>query len=150
MMELSPIGTVRTPYRSREDIPHGATERLGVEAVVEVFPQFVEGLADLEGFSHVMLLAHLHEATTTKLTVHPPFDDTGSPRGVFATRSPYRPNHIALSIVELVRVEGANLVVRGVDLFDGTPLLDIKPYTPYNARSPIEIGWLEGKIRPQG
>lgn len=149
-MELYPIGTVRTPYTSKDDIPRCFAERLSEEAVVQVFPQFVEGLADLDGFSHVMLLTHLHEATSTMLTVHPPFDDPGAARGVFATRSPYRPNHIGVTIVELVRVEGGNLLVRGVDLLDGTPLLDIKPYTNYDNRSPIRIGWLEGKVRPRG
>ena len=148
--ELTPIGTVRTPYRTTDAIPCCAAEKLSEEAIVEVFPEFAEGLADLDGFSHVILLVHLHEARSTKLTVFPPVDDSGRPRGVFATRSPLRPNHIGLSIVELVRVEGTRLVVRGIDLLDRTPLLDIKPYTPYDARSPIELGWLEGKASPQG
>lgn len=98
----------------------------------------------------MILLVYLHRTAGTKLKVYPPVDDSGRPRGVFATRSPHRPNHIGLSIVELVRVKGRELEVRGIDLLDGTPLLDIKPYTPYDARSPIEIGWLEGKALPQG
>ncbi len=140
---------VRTPYRTKDAIPCSAADKLKEEAFVEVLPEFAEGLTDLDGFSHVMLLVHLHEAKSTRLTVHPPVDGSGTPRGVFATRSPYRPNHIGLSIVELVRVEGTRLVVRGIDLLDGTPLLDIKPYTPYDARAPIDIGWLEGKISPE-
>jgi len=144
-MELEPIGIVHTPYASVEDIPRCASERFEGSAVVEVFPQYAEGLRDVEGFSHMMLLAHLHKAPGTKLTVYPPIDDAGKARGVFATRSPLRPNHIGVSIVELVRVEGRKLVVRGIDLLDGTPLIDIKPYMPYNARTDIKVGWLEGK-----
>lgn len=146
-MEIEPIGIVHTPYSSVDEIPGNAIERLEEVAVVEVFHDFSEGLRDLDGFSHVMLLEYLHEARETKLTVYPPFDDSGQARGVFATRSPVRPNHIGVSVVELVKVEGRNLVVRGIDLLDGTPLLDIKPYIPYDARTSIDIGWLEGKIR---
>ncbi|NIP35708.1 MAG: tRNA (N6-threonylcarbamoyladenosine(37)-N6)-methyltransferase TrmO [Thermoplasmata archaeon] len=149
-MEVHPIGTVRSPYTSTGSIPLCASEKLDEEATVQVLPECVEGLADLDGFSHVILLVHMHKATTTKLTVHPPVDDSGMARGVFATRSPLRPNHIGLSIVELVRIEGGEMHVRGIDLLDGTPVLDIKPYTPYDARSPVVIGWLEGRAAPQG
>lgn len=138
---------MHSPYSKVEQIPRCAAEKLEEVAVVEVFHDFSEGLQDLDGFSHVMLLVYLHEARETKLTVLPPIDD--QVRGVFATRSPMRPNHIGVSIVELVKVEGSNLVVRGIDLLDGTPLLDIKPYTPYDARRSIEIGWLEGKAKYQ-
>jgi len=144
-MEIEPIGTVHSSYRSVEDIPRCASEKLEETAVVEVFPEFAEGLRDVAGFSHLMLLVHLHEAPGTKLTVHPPIDDTGQPRGVFATRSPLRPNHIGVSIVELERVEGCKLMVRGIDLLDGTPLIDIKPYMQYDNRTAIKVGWLEGK-----
>jgi tRNA-Thr(GGU) m(6)t(6)A37 methyltransferase TsaA len=144
-MEMHPIGTVHSPYRDVGDVPRSTAERLEVEAVVEVLPEYSEGLADLGGFSHAMLLAHLHRADVVKLTVVPPVDETRSPRGVFATRSPLRPNHIAVTIVELVRVEGTSLHVRGVDLLDGTPVLDIKPYMPYDARGPVRMGWLEGR-----
>lgn len=147
--EMVPIGVVHSPYTSVDDIPRCAAEKLEEEAIVEVFHEFAEGLADLNGFSHVMLLVHMHQATTTKMTVVPPIDGNEQARGVFATRSPLRPNHIGLSTVELVRIEGRNLVVQGIDLLDGTPLLDIKPYMPYDARSSIEIGWLEGKAISQ-
>jgi tRNA-Thr(GGU) m(6)t(6)A37 methyltransferase TsaA len=141
---VEPIGVIHSPYRSVEEIPRCAGEKLDETARVEVFPEYAPGLRDVEGFSHLMLLAHLHEARDTKLVVHPPIDPSGRPRGVFATRSPQRPNHIAVSIVELEGVEGRTLVVRGIDLLDGTPLIDIKPYTPYDARTAIEVGWLEG------
>ena len=149
MVEMVPIGVVHSPYTSVDDIPRCAAEKLEEEAIIEVFQEFTEGLADLNGFSHVILLVHLHEATSTKLTVVPPIEGNEQARGVFATRSPLRPNHIGLSTVELVRIEGRNLVVQGIDLLDGTPLLDIKPYLPYDARSSIEIGWLEGKAIPR-
>jgi tRNA-Thr(GGU) m(6)t(6)A37 methyltransferase TsaA len=143
-MEMRAIGTVHSPYTEVDDIPLCAGERLEEEAVVEVFPEFSEGLEDVEGFSHLMLLAYLHRADSVKLTVVPPVDETRSSRGVFATRSPLRPNHIGVTIVELVAVDGTRLRVRGIDLLDGTPLLDIKPYMLYDARKPIRMGWLEG------
>jgi tRNA-Thr(GGU) m(6)t(6)A37 methyltransferase TsaA len=150
MVEMEPIGTVHTPYTASEEIPLCASERLEEVAVVEVFHDYAEGLADVDGFSHLMLLVHLHLTDVTKLLVHPPIDDSGQARGVFATRSPVRPNHIGVSIVELVKVEGRNLIVKGIDLLDGTPLLDIKPYIPYDQRTPCRIGWLEGKAVGQG
>lgn len=144
-MDTVYIGTVHTPYMEIEKIPRGIDERLRAEAVVEVFPEYAEGLKDLEGFSHVMLIVHLHRVEEVKLRVTPPFDD--QVRGVFATRSPLRPNHLGVTVVELEAIEGRDLHVRGVDLLDGTPLLDIKPYTDRDTRSPIRIGWLEGKDR---
>ena len=149
-MEIEPIGTIHSPYGSVEEIPLCASEKLEERAVVEVFQEYAEGLKDVEGFSHLLLLVHLHEAPGTKLVVNPPVDDEGKARGVFATRSPLRPNHIGVSIVELERVEGRNLVVRGIDLLDGTPLIDIKPYMQYDNRTAIKVGWLEGKAISQG
>ena len=149
-MEFQPIGVAHTPYSSVDEIPRSASEKREEVAVVEVFRDFSEGLRDLDGFSHVMLLSYLHEARETKLTVYPPFDDSGQARGVYATRSPMRPNHIGVTVVEPVKVEGRNLLVRGIDLLDETPLLDIKPYIPYDAGMSIEVGWLEGKIRCNG
>jgi tRNA-Thr(GGU) m(6)t(6)A37 methyltransferase TsaA len=148
-MEMHPIGTVHSPYTEVEDIPRCAGERLEAEAVVEVFPEYTEGLADVDGFSHLILLAYLHRAGEVKLRVMPPVDETRSTRGVFATRSPLRPNHIGVTIVELAGVEGNELQVRGIDLLDGTPLLDIKPYLLYEARGPIQLGWLEGRAISQ-
>ena len=148
MIQLMQIGTVHTPYHDLESIPHCALDRLGEVAVVEVHHEFADGLQDLEGFSHVMLIVHLHKAREERLIVVPRFDSER--RGVYATRSPLRPNHLGVSIVELIKVEGRNLLVRGIDLLDGTPVLDIKPYIPYDVRAPLRIGWLEGKISRDG
>ena len=131
-MELEQLGTVHSPYRGPQEVPCCQRERLEEVAVVEVFRDFAEGLRDLDGFSHLMLI------------VNPPIDT--EQRGVFATRSPMRPNHLGVSIVELIKVEGRNLLVKGIDLLDGTPVLDIKPYIPYDARSQLKLGWLEGKV----
>ena len=114
----------------------------GVRGTIELLPEFVEGLKDLDGFSHVTLLYHLHRARDARLTVVP-FMDT-VPRGVFATRAPRRPNPIGLSTVRLVGIEGNVLTIENVDMLDGTPLLDIKPYSPeFDARTDVRIGWLE-------
>lgn len=141
------IGTVHSMYTEVDQIPRCAVDRLNSMATVEVFQEFSEGLKDLDGFSHVVLIALLHRALEVKLRVTPPFDD--QERGVFATRSPLRPNHLGMSIVELLKVEGRNLLVRGIDLLDGTPVMDIKPYTRYDVRTPTRMGWLEDKMGPK-
>ena len=145
LMEIVQIGTVHSPYTELGQIPGCAVDRMEEVAVVEVFHEYSDGLQDLEGFSHVMLIVHMHKAEEEKLRVLPPIDD--QERGVFATRSPMRPNHLGVSVVELLKVEGRNLVVKGIDFLDGTPLIDIKPFTSYDLQTPIRIGWLEGKSR---
>lgn len=116
----------------------------GVAGTVEVDPAYEEGLADLEGFSHLCLLYHLHLSEGYALVVKPFLDDT--PRGLFATRAPKRPNPIGLSVVRLVRVEGCRLYVENVDVVDGTPLLDLKPYVPaFDAPEEVRLGWLTGR-----
>jgi len=126
--------------------PAGAA---GVQGTVEVWPEFVEGLKDLEGFSHIILLYHFHRAREVRLTVVPFMDS--EPHGVFATRAPKRPNPIGLSVVRLIRVERNVLYIENVDILDGTPLLDIKPYVPEFDPLPVErVGWLEraqGKVQ---
>ncbi len=119
--------------------PSGAA---GVRGSVEILPELVEGLRDLDGFSHIILLYHFHQVQEFKLTVLPFLDS--QPRGVFATRAPVRPNPIGLSIVRLLSVEGNILHVENVDILDGTPVLDIKPYVPAFDRPPADrVGWLE-------
>jgi tRNA-Thr(GGU) m(6)t(6)A37 methyltransferase TsaA len=109
---------------------------------IEIFAPYVEGLKDLDGFSHVILLYHLHEAKRSVLTVTPFLDSV--PRGIFATRAPTRPNPIGLSIVTLHGIEGSTMHVGDLDMLDGTPLLDLKPYVPqFDHRSGARIGWLE-------
>jgi tRNA-Thr(GGU) m(6)t(6)A37 methyltransferase TsaA len=143
-VEIVPIGRIYTPFRSKSDTP---IQPFRSEAVgrVEVFKQYAEGLSDTEGFSHLILLYVFHESSGYQLTVKPFLDN--QPRGLFATRYPARPNQIGLSIVKLLRREGNTLIANGIDVLDGTPLVDIKPYIPdFTPKDEIRIGWLEGRI----
>lgn len=143
-IKLKPIGFIHTPFEKPKGIPIQTTAAKGVKGRVEVFPEFVEGLKDLEGFSHLILIYHFHLARITALQVTP-FLDTEK-RGVFATRAPSRPNHIGLSVVELEKVEGNDLFVKDVDIVDGTPLLDIKPFVlQFDFKEVTKTGWL-GKV----
>ena len=142
MIELNPIGVIHTPFTQPEGMPIQPVGAAGVHGTVEVFAAYQAGLKDLDGFSHVILLYHLHRSQGFDLEVVP-FLDTQS-RGLFATRAPRRPNPIGLSVVRLDRVENGLLYVRNVDMLDGTPLLDIKPYVPeFDAQSEVRTGWLE-------
>ncbi len=140
---MKPIGTIHSPFDTLEDMPiqpKGAEEIIGT---VELEEQYLAGLTDLDGFSHVYLLYQFHRAQRTTLTVTP-FMDT-RPRGVFATRSPLRPNHIGLSIVRLIGVEKNIITVQGIDILNGTPLLDIKPYiAAFDAVLDSRSGWMQG------
>jgi len=122
-----PIGVIRSEHTNPEETPIQPVYAEGCDGRAEVFPEFAAGLRDLEGFSHIYLLYHMHKASASKLVVKPFLQD--AERGVFATRAPCRPNPIGLSVVKLVRREGNVLHLDGVDVLDGTPLLDIKPYT---------------------
>jgi len=122
-----PIGVIRSEHVAAEETPIQSAYAKGCKGRAEVFPEFEVGLRDLEGFSHVYLIYHFHQAGPAKLLVKPFLQDIE--RGVFSTRAPCRPNAVGLSIVELVRREGNVLHFDGVDILDGTPLLDIKPYT---------------------
>jgi tRNA-Thr(GGU) m(6)t(6)A37 methyltransferase TsaA len=122
-----PIGVIRSEHVAAQETPIQPAYAKGCKGRAEVFPEFASGLRDLEGFSHVYLIYHFHQAGPAKLMVKPFLQDIE--RGVFATRAPCRPNAVGLSIVELVRREGNVLHLDGVDVLDGTPLLDIKPYT---------------------
>lgn len=146
-MEYRAIGAIRTPFKDTEGMPIQPSGAKGIRGTVEVFPEFAEGLKDLDGFSHITLVYHLHKAKGAKLTVIP-FMDT-KPRGVFATRAPRRPNPIGLSTVKLLKVDGNILHIENVDILDGTPLLDIKPYVPeFDREDEYRVGWLE-KARKQ-
>ena len=141
-MEFRPIGVIHTPFERTEGMPIQPSGAAGIRGTVDVLPEFAEGLKDLDGFSHVTLVYHLHRAKPHRLIVVP-FMDT-EPRGVFATRAPSRPNPIGLSTVRLIAVRGSTLEVEGVDMLDGTPLLDIKPYVPeFDGETEIRVGWLE-------
>ena len=141
-MEFQPIGVIHTPFQETEGMPIQPSGARGIRGTVEVLPEFAEGLKDLDGFLHVTLVYHLHRAREHRLIVTPYME--AEPRGVFATRAPSRPNPIGLSTVRLIAVRGNTLEIEGVDMLDGTPLLDIKPYVPeFDDHAEIRIGWLE-------
>lgn len=141
-IEYAPIGVIRSPFAEPEEMPIQPTGAAGVTGTVEVFEAFREGLDDLDGFSHVILLYHFHRSRGFALRVVPFLDSR--PRGLFATRAPKRPNPIGVSVVALDRVDGGSLHIRNVDILDGTPLLDIKPYVPaFDAPAEVRTGWLE-------
>jgi tRNA-Thr(GGU) m(6)t(6)A37 methyltransferase TsaA len=137
------IGIIHSPFKTTEGMPIQPTGAQSICGTIDVLPEFSPGLKDLDGFSHIILLYHFHRSKNTRLEVIP-FLDT-QPRGIFATRASSRPNPIGISTVKLEKIEGHTLHVENIDILDGTPLLDIKPYVPEFDRYPAEkIGWLEG------
>jgi tRNA-Thr(GGU) m(6)t(6)A37 methyltransferase TsaA len=145
IITFEPIGVIHTPFPEPVGVPLQSYGAAGIEGQIELLPEYEEGLADIDGFSHLILIYHLHRATGFDLTVTP-FLDT-EPHGIFATRSPRRPNGIGMSVVRLLRVEGPTVYIEGVDMVDDTPLLDIKPYVPqFDSRGTDKIGWLTGKV----
>ncbi|MCK5125143.1 MAG: tRNA (N6-threonylcarbamoyladenosine(37)-N6)-methyltransferase TrmO [candidate division Zixibacteria bacterium] len=141
-----PIGIIHTPYSEPKGVPIQPNRGKDVEATIEIFDEYVEGLADLDGFSHIILLFHLHKSTGYKMKVVPFLDDTV--RGLFSTRAPRRPNPIGLSIVRLTSIERNILHIKDIDIVDGTPLLDIKPHVPnFDESENFRIGWLEDKVK---
>jgi tRNA (adenine37-N6)-methyltransferase len=142
---FTPIGIVHTPFAETAGMPVQAVGAVGVQGTIELDPAYAEGLADLDGFSHLVLLYHLDRMTGARLTVVPFLDDRT--HGIFATRSPARPNPIGLSTVRLVGIDGTTIRIEDVDMLDGTPLLDIKPYVPQlDDRADARIGWYEGRV----
>lgn len=135
-----PIGWVRSPFTETGTIPRGPGARHDAEGVLELRADLEPGLTDIDGFSHLFVLWHFDRADGCDLFAHPPLDDR--PHGVFATRSPRRPNPIGLTVVRLLRRDGPRLHVRGVDMLDGTPILDIKPYLSSVPTEEIRRGWL--------
>jgi tRNA-Thr(GGU) m(6)t(6)A37 methyltransferase TsaA len=136
---MNPIGIIHSPFTDVNETPIQAY-RSQVRGVVEVYPEYAEGLQDLEGFSHIFLLYTFHKSSGYSLLVKPFLDDVL--RGLFATRYPARPNPIGLSVVRLITQQGNTLEIEGVDMLDGTPLLDIKPYVPeFDIRSDTRSGW---------
>ena len=139
---MHPIGIIHSPHKEAEETPIQPVYARGIEGTAEIFPAYIDGLRDLEGFSHIYLLYHFHKARPAKLIVKPFLEDT--PRGVFATRAPCRPNPIGFSVVRLVKIEGHVLRLEDVDVLDGTPLLDIKPYVSrFDHRENVRCGWQE-------
>jgi len=140
-----PIGVIRTPLEDPADAPIQPIFAEGIEGTIELDPAYQAGLQDLDGFSHLILIYHFHRSKGYDLLSRP-FLDPG-PHGIFAIRSPRRPNAIGLSIVRLLGIEGNILRIADVDMLDGTPLLDIKPYVdPFDVRKDVRIGWLTGRV----
>ena len=136
-----PIGFVSTPYKDTSDIPKGLGTRHDAEGVITILPDFELGLTDIEGFSHLFVIWEFDRTQHFELLGTPPADNRR--HGVFATRSPLRPNPIGLTVVELLRRNKAELHVRGVDMLDGTPILDVKPYLSSIPSESLRRGWLE-------
>jgi tRNA (adenine37-N6)-methyltransferase len=141
MFTVQPIGYVHSPYKQTSAIPKGLGARHDAEGVIELLREFEPGLLDIEGFSHLFILWVFDRADGSSLIATPP-SDLSRPHGVFATRSPRRPNPIGLTVVELLRRDGPELHVRGVDMLDGTPVLDIKPYLSSVPAEKLRRGWL--------
>ncbi len=136
------IGIIHSPFDNLEVMPIQPTSDISGSGTVEIFPQFLDGVKDLEGFSHIYLIYHFHKMHQSELNVTPFLDK--EPRGIFATRAPSRPNPIGLSLVELVRLENNLIYVDRLDVLNGTPLLDIKPYVPdFEQIHNVRMGWLE-------
>ncbi|PYX99924.1 MAG: tRNA (N6-threonylcarbamoyladenosine(37)-N6)-methyltransferase TrmO [Acidobacteria bacterium] len=140
MFTPRPIGFVLSPYKKTSEVPKGPGAKHDADGVLKILPEFEPGLNDIEGFSHLFVLWEFDRSTDFELFAAPPFDDR--PHGVFATRSPRRPNPIGLTVVELRRRNGAELHVHGVDMLDGTPILDIKPYLSSIPSEKLRRGWV--------
>jgi len=149
MFPMQPIGYVRTPYKDTGEIPKGVGAKHDVEGSLDIRAEFEPGLTDIEGFSHLLVIWAFDRSEGCSLMETPPSDNR--PHGVFATRSPRRPNPIGLTVVELLSREGSVLRVRGVDMLDGTPILDIKPYLSSIPEGRLRRGWLaEAEARVGG
>jgi tRNA-Thr(GGU) m(6)t(6)A37 methyltransferase TsaA len=141
MFTFRPIGTVESPYKESSEIPKGLGVKHDAEGVLNVLTEFEAGLADIEGFSHLFVIWVFNRSSDFELTACPPSDNRE--HGVFATRSPRRPNPIALTVVQLLGRDHARLQVRGVDMLDGSPILDIKPYLSSVPQESLRRGWLD-------
>ena len=141
-IEFTPIGIIHSPFMEPEGMPIQPAGAAGVKGTIEMFENFHPGLKDLDGFSHIILLYHFHRSQGFNLHVVPFMDS--EPRGLFATRAPKRPNPIGFSVVQLDKIEEGVLYIQAVDILDGTPLLDIKPYVPeFDTQMEVRTGWLE-------
>jgi tRNA-Thr(GGU) m(6)t(6)A37 methyltransferase TsaA len=143
-LELIPIGIIHSLYKNMGDVPHQGYKSEEISQI-EVFKEFEEGLKDIEGFSHIIIIYWFHKSQGYHLLVKTPWDE--SLHGLFTTRSPHRPCPLGLTVVELVARENNVLKVKGLDAIDGTPLLDIKPYVPsIDKKSIVKPGWFEGRL----
>ena len=141
-IKLKPIGIIHTPYKEPKGIPIQGKFEGGVAGTIEIFTEYKKGLKDIEGFSHLILVYYFHKAKEENLAGKPFLED--EEHGVFAIRSPHRPNHIGVSIVKLEKLEKNVITFSEVDILDGTPLIDIKPYVShFDSRENVKNGWLE-------
>ncbi len=143
-IELEVIGVIKTPWKTPENMPIQPIGAKGIKGVVEVYPKFSKGLNGVDGFSHIMLIYQLHLVKNPQLEVIPFMDNTS--KGIFATRSPKRPNKIGISVVEIEKLEGNKIYILDVDMINNSPLLDIKPYfEDFDNRTDTKKGWLANK-----
>jgi len=144
-IKYQPIGVIRSPFKEAKGTPIQPAGAEGIQGTVEVFPEYAKGLKDVDGFSHLILLYHFHLSQGASLEAKPYMNN--ETHGVFAMRGPSRPNPIGISVVRLVKIEENILHIQDVDIVDGTPLLDIKPYVPeFDIRQVEKVGWLEKKV----
>ncbi len=147
--KLKSIGIVHSPFKNADDIDSKKFADAGgfdsIQGELEVFNEFEDGLKDIEGFSHLIVLFAFHKSKGPRLHAKPLLDETL--RGVFSTRSPHRPNPIGMTVVKVIERKGPFLKVSGIDMIEGTPILDIKPYTSRDQKSSIKLGWLKSKMK---
>ena len=142
LIKFKPIGIIHSPYKNPSDVPRPTDISDESKGQIEIFHEYIDGLTDLDGFSHIVVIFCLHLSKNPNLKAHPPCDNRE--HGVFATHSPHRPNPIGLTVVRLENIEGNFLNISGIDMIDGTPVLDIKPYIPrVNPDEEIRLGWFE-------
>lgn len=145
-LKLKPIGIIHTPYIEPKGIPIQGKFEKGVRGTIEIFPEYRAGLKDIKEFSHLILIYYFHHSKEERLVGRPFLED--KEHGIFAIRSPHRPNHIGFSIVKLEKVKGGNITFSEVDILDGTPLLDIKPYVAhFDSRKRVKSGWIDKYFR---
>jgi len=146
--KIKPIGVIHSPFKKKEDIESKKyADSRGFDSAqgeLEIFKEYDKGLKDIDGFSHLSVLFVFHKSEGYRLHIKPLLEDTL--RGVFATRSPNRPNFIGLTVVNVINRKGNILKVSGIDMIEGTPILDIKPYTSRDQKSPIKLGWLKKRM----
>ena len=148
MVDFRHIGTIHSDFKQKEGVPIQSVFSKGSKGWIEILPEYTDGLKDLDGFSHIFLIYHFHKSSGHSNLVKPFLDD--EKRGVFSTRAPRRPNPIGLSIVKLEQIEDNKLFIRDVDIIDGTPLLDIKPYVErFDSRENARSGWLDKRMEAE-
>lgn len=143
-INYKPIGVIHTPFIEPSTVPMQSVKAREIDGKIEIFKDYIEGIKDLNGFSHLIILFHMHKIKCFSLLVKPELDN--EIRGVFSTRSPRRPNPIGFTVVKLIDIVDSVIIIKGVDMIDGTPLIDIKPYIPESdCIQNAKIGWLDGK-----